>query len=449
MNFLVVTLALVVSALLHASEDKVFSWASNPAASYPHSGVQGNLHFNVSPRGLGKEPIRRCVLLHGYGVSQAAIDFLVHRQGTGARLFGYLIAGKKQTPVTAFARGYYGGDALIERLRAGVCEEVVLVLQESAQSTAWEMTQRTEAFLQQEGCPEKLETSWEGQKSCAIFGHSLGGAVADLIMRRCSEKRSPSEGVCRKLSHIYTAASAGGGLGLGAVLRGAKIAENRELGLSFVDSLGLPTRLAPPWHDKFEGMKFKANAFDVFSDVIPNRTNPTWFAFSPLAKVDDDTPAILRFSRKIDSSGWFQGKFSASGSNSNEIGTPNVKLDEDAKAKADAPSFVRSVASRFSDASEFLQEQGVEPIFESGLKAIYTEAKGDPAVTAALASWSWENYRKSDGLVEADIALRTCRQFNSEDRQVDQHCLQMSLNHFSIAGYAREAVDHIVSELSQ
>ncbi len=217
MKILVVVL-LAFPLLGQADPDRVLDTGRAARATFPRPLVEGKIYLQTAHSPNHKPlSVRRCVLIQGYGITQDILDFFILQQGTGAQLVRIFVQLQGKSAVRAVSEAYTGGEYLIDRLRKEACEEVVLTVQETTQSTLLEMTERTERLLETV-CGPNLKVSFAGQKSCALFGHSKGGETASLIARRCGDKTGMSEVACRNISEIYTTASAEGGIGLSALI---------------------------------------------------------------------------------------------------------------------------------------------------------------------------------------------------------------------------------------
>ncbi len=460
-----------------ATGDAYFPGERSPKAQYPYPEADGGLYFHLlPPREPKVRPFRRCILLNGHGITQKVIDFVIKQKGAGARMVQLMNALRGLTPVGAFAESYYGGPFLVDRLRKQVCDEVITTVQESTQSTIWEMTERTEAFLESHGCPADLPVTWMGQKKCALIGHSSGGTISELIARRCDEKKAKSQGVCENLAHIYTASSPSGGIGLSAAMLGAKIKREPALATDFFSTLALFVQVVPEWQPDTTEPCLLGSGIDIFSDVVAGKTNPAWHHLSPLAVLDDGIPAGLRFNEPLRGDGWFRGRLSASGSHRGAVGTKQLpdteslqriekqgaesksellqsigKLAGTIKQAQEAPKvidiLIEKTAQRFTEAIPPLQSEAAHEYYDLGMQEFRRQAQNYPGLGQAMDRMTWENYLLSDGLVEGSVALATCRSFPQNQRRLASSCRILNLNHFTISGFAKEAVDHIVSEL--
>ncbi len=466
-----VWLFLVFPCLAHAGPDLVLDTGRSARATFPRETVEGKIYLQTAYAPKDRAlPLRRCVLIQGYGITQDIVDFFVLQVGTGARLVHAFVQAQGKTAVRAVAEAYTGGEFLIDRLRKEACQEVVMTVQETTQSTLFEMTERTEQLLENL-CGPDLRVSFAGQKKCALIGHSKGGATASLIARRCGDKTGMTEATCRNLSEVYTSASAEGGIGLSALILGAKLEKKQSLATDFfkVFRLGGSDKLV-----------------DTFSDLSA-ATNPSWFDLSPLAEADNKMAQAVRFASPIRLDGWFHGELAASAgefdfSRPGTIGTgtkgrPDTaalarlsqtgqdsefpliqsigKIAQTAKKWRERSTIMSQLldemATRFSQAPAMLHASENRPLFERGV-ADFKRKAGSRELGALLDLLTWDRFQLSDGLVESDGALNTCRQVHAGTRRERERCRRFSgggINHFAMAGYADEVVSHLVFELVQ
>lgn len=471
----------VVSNSFSFGEAQVFYSGVGARSHYPYSSLDGAVYYEVRGRYDDRwHPIHHCILFHGYGVSQNIIDYLFHESGRGARVAHNIMARRGKSPVRAFVYAYTGGPNFIERLLAGICDEVYLTVTEAAETSVQEFTERSEAFLKQVACPLDHKVRLEGQKPCAVWGHSLGGAVATAIAHRCREARRLPSGQpiglgpdgCRQLAKVYASSAAIGGVGLASVIQGARQANDWAFIERLSASLELNIKIVP----RFEARAFCHPAgslfpiIDVFSDKC-SETNPMWFNLSPLSVFDEEHMFGEERSISLAKGGWFVGEYAAAASAADlnrfpsqppGCGTPwwracGVALSTEHLRQ---PPLVQRILDRKCMALESFSTQAhqaaVRSYFELGTKYFRQayESGGRPVQAAFLAPMTWQSYLLTDGIVEADSALSVCRNtYASGSQAPSPHCRLFSgneaLNHFAIAGYATEAVEHVVKEWAQ
>ncbi len=228
---------------------------------------------------------------------------------------------------------------------------------------------------------------------------------------------------------------------------------------------------------------------DTFSDRKGD-TNPSWFDLSPLAETEGKIPKAIRFASPIRPDGWFHGEYAAAAgefdfSGKGSLGTGTVgkpdtealaqlsktgqesetpfiqsigKLAQAAKECRERPTVMTllldEMALRFSDAPSALHDPIHRPLFERGLADFKARATSGE-LAAILDSMTWDRFQHSDGLVESQVALNTCRQIHGGTPQEKQRCRvfsdrggETSINHFSMAGHADEVVSHLIFELT-
>ena len=494
------TLGLLISIDIFARSKlfDVFDVEQVAEARYPFPYVEGKIyHSRLGGIQKTPRPIKRCVLFHGHGVTQGYIDFFFRKQGLGANLARLLVTAQGVDPVHAFAATYFGGYSFLEKLRRDVCDEVVFAVQESTQSTLWEMTKRSEAFLAKEICGDQnLLPKNPDQKSCAIIGHSKGGAMVSLMALRCQERSSEYSELCANLDEVYSMSGALGGIALSSLLLGLKLQNESALVEDFFDKLwGLPL-LVPAWsRDNLDELNLALGVpFDVFSSRIAKRTNPTWHDLSPLTELDRGIPSGLRFANAhAEKGGWFQGEYAASGV-SHEFSEPEHPLGEGTQAKRDLSTWVRleelgkdgetkllksvgefagtmrqlkehpdfielltrDISQRFSQSLPTLHLDNLREIYELGNKEMKSLARHvNPELELMVARQDWAGFQKSDGIVDAEAALGFCRRSYQKLAQQKKYCHlfqnkedQNSLNHYAVGGFAVEAAEHLIQELT-
>jgi hypothetical protein len=479
-----------------AESYEVFESDLPVAARYPFPHVDGKIYHSTSKRYSTRlRPIKRCVMIHGHGITQGFIDFFIHRKGFGANLSRLFLTVQGLRPVIAFGQSYFGDAEFFESLHRDVCEEIVVTIQESTQSTLWEMTERSERFLSTEVC--KNVENKPGQKACAIIGHSKGGGVASLIALRCQESIAYSEEACRNFDEIYSSAGVIGGIDLSVLLLGMKETNEEKRADPFFQKLFGFGRVAPQWSTArvSDLNKMTGTYFDLFSDVITDRTNPAWYDLSPLLLLDHGIPAGLRFAGKdAKPSGWFDGQYAASASSfdfsrGSRIGhgTPvrvytkglqaiemigrNSDVDAIkaigefagvARAMKERPNLRRMIAEDvsviFSETVSLIHTEDLQPLFERGRREMIDLARdhGDSELVDIVNRSSWERFQYSDGIVDAHAAISFCQRTYDDLKERDRRCKvyhgqdeDESLNHYAIAGYASETHEHMRAELIQ
>lgn len=446
----------LITSVAHA-ELKWIKPALQIRAAYPYEWVDPRVYYDILH---GNEDLqKRCILVHGHGLTQGNIDFLIKHQGAGAQLARILTLGKSEPQV--YAEAAFGGGPFIERLRQNLCHDVVVVMQESTQSSVWEMTQRLEA-LTSEMCHRQLPEGME----CALIAHSKGGVAASLLVQRCRDQTSPDEKACRSLTELYTMGAAREALGLMYVLLGSTI----DIPQRFFDALRAPVRPAPIFDEsqlfQLPNMTWSV-VFDTQSPYIKNQTNPLWFDLSPLSLVDRDRP-LHQILRDLSKGGWWEGRYAAVGTGHDfstgtkigsgtplardfsHLGKPRTELMRAIRDMQEAPtlqeSFAKSFTESLSQALKVLHSEDLRPSFERG-KSLSLAMSNDPVLRQRMSAFTWEDFQRSDGFVDTDASLGLCR---ASRPQKPSHCLELrSVNHFSLSGFAAEVYQHLVQVWSE
>lgn len=330
-------LTLILSLSCFASHAYVYESQVPAAAKTPLPGVDGRINYQAFSGGAGRR-IANCVLVHGYGVNQKTIDMvnkvdnmksrvpamgdLVGILGSGFgnnlanALGGVGIPANALNATDALARSlarlaqmdatqafgsFYFGEYLIGELLKSSCENVVIVLQESNQSTALEMIARTERFLRDVACGGQVAP---GQIGCALVGHDKGAVVVTSIVRRCAEAvpvraGSPlfvggselGQAGCSSIGEVYSSAGAIEGALLPVVIAGSRNLDERKKEFEKVQkwTLGL-IDINKQFEDgmrKLQGLEEAGRKFDIdfFGDKTPD-TNPFWYDSSPISEID-------------------------------------------------------------------------------------------------------------------------------------------------------------------
>jgi len=330
-------LTLFLSLWCFISQAYIFDSQIPAAAKVPLTGVDGRMNFQGFVGTTGHH-IARCVLLHGYGVSQKTIDMLnkmdnlkakipamnelvgILGSGLGGGLanglgsVGIPTDGLKATDALAksLARlaqldaaqsfGYfYFGEYLIQNLLTSACDSVYVLLQESNQSSTLEMIVRTERFLKEVACQGPVAA---GQVGCALVGHDKGAVAATSIVRRCAEAIPASPGAplfvggselgqngCGQIGEVYSAAGPIEGGILPVIVAGSRNLDERKKAMEKIQkwTLGL-IDINKQFEDgvrKLQGLEEAGRKFDIdFFGEKTADTNPFWYDSSPIAEID-------------------------------------------------------------------------------------------------------------------------------------------------------------------
>ncbi len=283
-------------------------WDSGIAAkaTKPHPGVNGISFYtriSTNERHNAAFTNPNCVLLHGHGVTQDLLDtafaplegqlpmaeipadFPIPPGLLPSKLVERIQSFSELDSVSAFANFYFG-EPLIKNLLRTSCGQIWVLVQETVQSSIFEMTLRTERFLKEVACREK----------CAVLGHSKSGAAITAALRRCGEKTSTlGEAGCRNLSEIYSASGVNEGVGVTLALIGAKKAQENEAAIAaLARSLFNPTEALQESFRKVRLVNAVGGLFkiDILGDKLAD-TNPLWFDLGPLAEMEGGKPIAV------------------------------------------------------------------------------------------------------------------------------------------------------------
>ncbi len=423
-----------------------------PAMATYRGKVSGYVYFGVFRRPATpiSHPIQNCVLQHGYGVNQGLLDAVLNLNKTvGTVKEGY-------SAIDGFAAIYFGR-VIIDELLASTCETVYVPVQESNNTTVFEMTKRTEMFLRDEVCKV---SSKPNQIGCALIGHSKGGAVAFNIARRCMEKTSTiGEAGCRQLGKIYSATGTVQGAGAPALVLGAKLlAEEGHHGLAnrVFDALdgcsGAYSKLL---------LNLGNSVWDLKSNKTSN-TNPTWFDLSPLAPMENNRPIYLVNDIVLEKKNWLVADYSASGTQFQFDGrlTTGVGCGTRAPAPRGKLEATRHFAHEelcraFGESLGGIHAENLESVFEKGVAGLHkiallqNDLRPENGSTDFLENaLSWSQYQVGDGFADYHLALGPCLKGLDVPGSAVRSCKTFSnLNHQASAGGAAEARAHIIDSL--
>jgi len=443
-------LVLIFWLVVSVSPAAVFHSNVPAAAQWPQAGVDGKMPFH-SYVGKGGKRIDTCVLAHGHGFTQEALSYV------GAAGLANLIVGSKFEVVRTFGHLYFGR-YFIEGLLDKACNRVIVVMQESSESTILEMTLRLERFLAAHAC--MAPTDPRTTVGCALMGHSKAGAASVALLRRCAEARPPGRSGlplpafgsdlgpsgCAQLGEVYSSAGVVEGVILPILLAGARKLPESNPARAMERLLGL----------------------DLFGDK-KNGSNPTWFDLGPLAEMDSldggptAVPIALRHGGefRLERKGFLKQIDFAAGAG----------LFSDDPAPEDRPlstlgfSWNPMVLARVAlmyarlNTAEVL-EKGKEQLSQTARLRGLTDEKGslafldryqivEPARGAAPEpTIALEN---SDGLVEEASALDLCRRSREmpEKNRITRDCKVFTeVNHVGMSGLVEEVADHIITQFT-
>lgn len=430
-----------------------------PAAPGPE-GADGVLYYKTYASAVqALRPVKRCVLQHGHGFTKHSLGVIRGTEPllrpTDRPIFprlrnliqkGQEAAGGLQDLlpfeiVDAVANSYFG-ESFLDRLRSEVCDEVVLVVRETVQTSIHEMTLQTERFLK-ELCSVAAP---RGQKTCAFIGHSKSGAVATAIARRCMEGAQGGselgERGCRNLAEIYSIAGVNLGAGVSALLLGAKISGETGLVANLGDILGAGASLVFQQSVRV-GM-------DLQGDATPT-TNPTWLDLGPLAPLENgktlfDTNRDLVLLRQ----GWWTGDYAASAGGKIYGGDSLEEIGEGTRDPATLLTNPLEVAKTlgyrlFSASVGPAHLNSLETVYRTGMAEFENRSR---SFAAGHPEHTWKNYQESDGVVERVPALKTCLNgLGLKGSSVTACRFFPNVHHLAIAGSANESAEDILLQL--
>ncbi len=318
-----------------------------PASAKRPFFVPGTIAYKTfsNVKGAPTRRVHNCVLLHGHGFSQQILDFLKENDGRkiaelsplpvevnpqAAQLMPPKLKEISSADATTLVAYFYYGKEFIDRLLAQACDNVIVPIQESNQSTHMELVLRTERFLKRVACTSANNNK---QWGCAAVGHSKLGGVLTSIVRRCMGALSLEKGGselgqfgCANLGKVYSAAGVNEGVGATVALLGAKTL--REQYNEKKDAMDSFLKLADTFMNASaqveEGMKHyqllqnveSRFGLDIIGDYIKGETNPLWLDLSPIAATEDGVPLLVRNRDFVPlKQGWFQGSYAASATN--------------------------------------------------------------------------------------------------------------------------------------
>lgn len=423
-----------------------------PAVATYRGKVDGRMPFLVYRQRGTRRPIQRCVLLHGYGVTQSRLNQFAKLAPAVRTLSTHL------NYQASFAAIYFG-QATISELLAKSCESVFVPLQESNNTTVFEMTQRTEMFLRDEVC--NLDTVGKNRIGCALVGHSKGGAIAFNIARRCMDKTSLlGEKGCRQLGKIYSAAGVLQGASAPAVILGAKLLmekSDREAGSVFT--------AMDNWSATFSRLLLKTSdlLWDMRSDKA-ELTNPTWFDLSPLSPQEDNRPLYLINDIVLEKKNWLVADYAASISGHQFDGRIDDWVGCGTRAATPSPTSDamhfhahETLCRVFGNAMGTIHSDLLRPAFEEGARAFHALAKRYNNLDEVGGRTdflddilTWDRYQVGDGFADFELGLGACRRGYKMPGSAVTSCLETSeINHQAAAGGAAEVRRHIVEHLGR
>lgn len=408
-----------------------------------HGGqADGRVYFVTYHSGR-KARIKHCVLQHGYGVTQSAIDNAIKVRDF-QRFFQ-----KSFTTLHTFGSVYFGAH-LVDDLLQGPCENVTVAAQESNNSTILEMTRRTERFLVSEG--------FCSTRSCALYGHSKGGAVVYNIARRCMEQSSDSKmgaKACQNIKEVYSATGVVQGASAPALILGAKTLKNQNQSLDecrFVTEAfqGLSTLYAKTL------LKAGGLAWDLDSDKT-SKTNPTWFDLSPTAPQEYGRPLYLANSVPLEKRGWLTADFAASATKHRFDGrlSEGLGCGDLGPAPREPDRYAtwllqKELCTKFGNSLGMIHGDTLKFVFEEGAREMKRVADSLDQQSDYLEDvFSWDSFQVGDGFADYDLALASCKRSLNAPKSAAQSCYTFSgLNHQATAGGAKNARNHAIAQFS-
>ena len=390
------------------TETNLLEYDSGIGALAGEQEVDGTMYFKVFRAPPGEREnvrIRTCVLQHGYGMVQGNLNFKSFTYGT-------------------FVDIYYS-EAMIKRL-LGVCQEVIVPMQESNHTTILEMTLRTEKFLREVACRPILSPPAPGasgpRETCAFIGHSKGGAVAFNIARRCMQQTSSmGEAACKALAEIYSAAGVIQGSSATFTVYGAYLREQNDTNKLFTKVLGFGLHLL----------------WDSLDEYTPGKTNPTWIDLSPAAPMEKGVPLKVINDIVLLKTGWLRADFAASTTKFRFTGGRSQKLH--GCGEGEVSKFYLACRS-FGNNLSLLHRGDLRPMFEEGLAAVKKDPRFKNPLTGGyeyLEDITWETKQTGDGLADFKHSIGGCQKglaSKSPDKAVKACLIHKDLNHLANAG---------------
>jgi hypothetical protein len=323
-----------------------------------------------------------------------------------------------------FVKSYYSDELPKELLQ--VCGSVAVILQESVSSTILEMTERVEMLLERAFCKNG---------SCALIGHSKGGAVISSIARRCMQTTSlAGERSCKHVSKFYSAM----GVNLGAL--GPVIA----YGAYRMDHKKARHDTAIAYSQKLT--HYLGFLMPIYEKYKPEETNPVWADLGPVSPVDNGMPLALANQVRLEQKGWLTGKYAASGPKHHYTGF--LTRDRNFEGcfgvqKSNVLNF--STCYVFNHVLAALHRKDLVKAYFFGLQELKKEEFLVPNDAAAdlLDQYSWQDYQHSDGLADYKGALGLCVQGGS----AISDCHELPINHLAGAGGSDMARYEILKHL--
>jgi hypothetical protein len=400
----------------------------------------GYLRYTRNNGKTGLRPINHCTVIHGYGLSQKVAETI---QGSEFLL-------------RKFVEAYFGA-RYATYMMDHVCQSMFFPVFDSNDSTIFEVTTRMEKFLTNASCdaastriPSPFNVNENNkQRSCAIIGHSKGGAVVTNIARRCMQMTSTmGQQTCERIAEFYSATGVNQGAGAAVLLYGAKGAS------SLTDSLA-------NYYVNFNWLQNVGLAGDIFGKEIATSiglawnvdgdepTNPTWFDLHPGTPMEGNVPLYVINNIGIERKGWFKGDYAASGVAKvmNGAGTAKIGCGTPLDGKETTPN--RLICHGFGTAVGQVHSSGLLNLFNDGLR--YSKNNNrfyDPAAKNAqyLNSVTWDSYNITDGFAELSSTLGVCKR----SKTFKNNCIAFDdLNHQATAGGAFEATLHMSEQLKQ
>ncbi len=473
-----------------AQADKVQKYVSEiPAQATVPLRVSGDIffrpfhHHDANPRRF-----KRCALIHGYGMGQKMMDLLFGptKNRTEAKIAQMAINLQLKDTAQAAAEMTLGPE-FIDRMAKEVCEEVYAPIQETVQTSLLEMVQRTEMFLKQFVCDFDPRTLASGQRGCALFGVSKGGAAVTHLMRRCMEGAQGAsllgERGCKNIGKIYSAGGVIEGVAASALVLGAKVQHRDDLMTQIIQILS-----GGIIQDAEHARSF---GFDLTSDYEVGKTNPGWLDLSPVAPMENDIPVLVKARQiPLHRTGWFRGEYTAAASRhlfNDEIpsvissGTrwrPNYRtvlsilhnieiLSGKNREKAEVaseteatvkemekrpPPFIRMLdksCATFGSQIYLLHTTEWKPVLEKGVQALLDFSASRPQGNSLDLEQllSWDRFQVSDGLVDYSLSLDYCWRALKANTGLVKSCRSFenpALNHFAMGGSALELSADVV-----
>ncbi len=399
----------------------------------------GDLYFQrfVRNQPSSNKAIHRCILQHGFGLADTTWSYT------------FAAIGKPRMVAATFAKTYFSAELILDLLEQS-CSEVYLAMQDSANSRLIDAARRIEALMKHLECSE--------DKPCSLFGHSMGGAAAYLVMERCAETSSSlGAGGCSGLKRVYTAAAPIMGTGSSFLIVGSQLTQDRHLlgQVSFSMNVLYYAAVEASRQYGWLGIRPSDYIVNIAGEYRPNESYPAWHTFDPYRSPGFESNALESCSQN--NCGWLSDSFRYAASS----GSMNPDHLETATLCPGWPS--QNIPSLFKKAAchkmiliktRLLQsESSLARSFELGLKALRpnTLQHSQKDIDQVNSVHNLVEFKRSDAIVEPSSALYRCQQFQNSNLSfvTTDACAHFDdIIHPALAGWTKQTRSHIVKHMN-